>query len=708
MKGGLRLSNYSLNINEEIVMGNKYILISFITFIYIGIFSHQVFSQTNVSGYISSNTNWTAANSPYIVTGNTLLGSGFTLTIDPGVIVKFDSAISLQISGTLRAIGTNDNQITFTCNQSSPAPGNWDYILFNDAATDYNISLNAGSIMEYCVVEYAGGSQVQYNGAIRMNDAYPLINHCIVRNNSAPGIFFWTNSLVFPVPIDTLRITNCTINNNINSSINEVGGGINVGYYSYGRTTIISNNTVYGNTGERGGGINIELGAYGNGLIINNKISGNTARSWGGGISVFYGESPAHFEIANNTINDNSVTKINGWGGGIFLYSYESKGNITNNIICNNYAHDYGGGIYVFYEGDTVNINNNIIANNSASLDGGGIYFNNYYSGKYSSLSQNQIIDNTSPKTTALYDVNSGYASHIDDNTIFRNKPTGVNTSYAVYANSISSLNNNNISTGSSQANFYELWNSNVQLSNNVNAINTWWGTAIDTKIQTAIWDYFDAGALSIVNYIPYLTSPDTAAPVTPPLNVIKTDMGGGNIKLTWDANLETDVAGYKIYWGSSTGYSFANSVNVGHVTTYTLSSKAMNDTIAVTAYDSQINGMQDQLKGHESWFTNAGNPATGVNELLSQISKEYGLAQNYPNPFNPTTNISLNIPTRSFVTLKVFDLIGRDVATIISEELPAGDYTRQWNAASMPSGVYFYRLQAGAFIETKKLVLLR
>jgi hypothetical protein len=59
-------------------------------------------------------------------------------------------------------------------------------------------------------------------------------------------------------------------------------------------------------------------------------------------------------------------------------------------------------------------------------------------------------------------------------------------------------------------------------------------------------------------------------------------------------------------------------------------------------------------------------------------------------------------------VSLKVFDSIGREVATIVSEELPAGNYSRQWNAASMSSGIYFYRLQAGSFIETKKFVSLR
>lgn len=83
-------------------------------------------------------------------------------------------------------------------------------------------------------------------------------------------------------------------------------------------------------------------------------------------------------------------------------------------------------------------------------------------------------------------------------------------------------------------------------------------------------------------------------------------------------------------------------------------------------------------------------------------------LNQNYPNPFNPSTTISFNLPSRSFVSLKVFDLIGREVAAIISEYMQAGNYSRQWNASDLPSGIYFYRLQSGTFTETKKLILLK
>ncbi len=98
----------------------------------------------------------------------------------------------------------------------------------------------------------------------------------------------------------------------------------------------------------------------------------------------------------------------------------------------------------------------------------------------------------------------------------------------------------------------------------------------------------------------------------------------------------------------------------------------------------------------------------TSVERFSTDLPTHFSLDQNYPNPFNPTTTISFNLPSKSFVSLKVFDIMGREIATIVSEEMSAGSYSRQWNAANMSSGIYFYRLQACSFTETKKLILLR
>jgi hypothetical protein len=90
-------------------------------------------------------------------------------------------------------------------------------------------------------------------------------------------------------------------------------------------------------------------------------------------------------------------------------------------------------------------------------------------------------------------------------------------------------------------------------------------------------------------------------------------------------------------------------------------------------------------------------------------LPEKFALLQNYPNPFNPSTTIAFALPERSQVTLKIFNLLGKEIGTLIDNTtLPAGTYTRQWNAAKISSGIYFYRLQAGSYTETKKLILLR
>jgi hypothetical protein len=94
--------------------------------------------------------------------------------------------------------------------------------------------------------------------------------------------------------------------------------------------------------------------------------------------------------------------------------------------------------------------------------------------------------------------------------------------------------------------------------------------------------------------------------------------------------------------------------------------------------------------------------------ENETESPKEFSLFQNYPNPFNPSTNFRYSIPTQSFVIIRVYDILGNEIETLVNEERASGTYEITWYAESLPSGIYFYRIQAGSFVETKKMVLLR
>lgn len=101
-------------------------------------------------------------------------------------------------------------------------------------------------------------------------------------------------------------------------------------------------------------------------------------------------------------------------------------------------------------------------------------------------------------------------------------------------------------------------------------------------------------------------------------------------------------------------------------------------------------------------------SPITSVGQFKSQIPTHYFLQQNYPNPFNPFTTIEYFLPTQSFVTLTVFDLLGRRVAVLSSEVQPPGMKSVRFDATEIPSGIYFYRLQTAKFVQTKKMLLVR
>ena len=102
------------------------------------------------------------------------------------------------------------------------------------------------------------------------------------------------------------------------------------------------------------------------------------------------------------------------------------------------------------------------------------------------------------------------------------------------------------------------------------------------------------------------------------------------------------------------------------------------------------------------------GDTLTTSVEIENDIPKSFYLSQNYPNPFNPTTKLSWQLPVGSYLTIKVFDVLGREVATLVDEFKPAGKYDVEFNATELPSGVYFYQLNTGDFVSVKKMLLIK
>jgi hypothetical protein len=168
-------------------------------------------------------------------------------------------------------------------------------------------------------------------------------------------------------------------------------------------------------------------------------------------------------------------------------------------------------------------------------------------------------------------------------------------------------------------------------------------------------------------------------------------------------------VAGMNLFAGTSGGVYF--STNNG--TSWTPVNAGLPNTNIRSLAVSGTN-LFAGTSGVGVWRRPLSEMIVSVEPTPEEVPTQFSLSQNYPNPFNPTTTITYALSSqerdgvRLHVTLKVFDLLGRAVATLVNEPRPAGTHSVKFNAEHLPSGVYFYRLQAGAFHQTKKLVLLR
>ena len=191
-------------------------------------------------------------------------------------------------------------------------------------------------------------------------------------------------------------------------------------------------------------------------------------------------------------------------------------------------------------------------------------------------------------------------------------------------------------------------------------------------------------------------------------------DDGAYSIVQTTDGGFA--LAGYTKSFGSGSGDFYivkldSNGFTCGDITSLTSTATAPSPTI--TTPNSTVITLNPIITSPTPTVSFGGTitdicSLVGIEQDANEIPASFDLHQNYPNPFNPSTSISFNLPSRSFVSLKIFDVNGKEVTTLVNQELAAGNYSRKWDASDLTSGVYFYRLQAGSFSETKKLILLK
>ena len=284
---------------------------------------------------------------------------------------------------------------------------------------------------------------------------------------------------------------------------------------------------------------------------------------------------------------------------------------------------------------------------------------------------------------------------------------------------------------------------------------STWLANNVIVGIQVGGWDY-DISGLVRANGLPvtccdvsngsyrgniYINYTDSVAPGDHDVKIIKSTDGG----LNWSAPIRVndDPAGKEQFFtwmtiDQTTGFLytvFYDRRNYSDANTDVFLARStdggdtwINERISaspfaptsftffgdynnITAAHGRVRPIWTRLSPNQlSIWTALIDFPIGINPISSQIPKSFALQQNYPNPFNPSTKIRYDIPKQSSgeTTLKVYDQLGREVATLVNDKLNPGSYEINWDAADYASGVYYYKLVSGSFTETKKMVLLK
>ncbi|MDB4316424.1 FG-GAP-like repeat-containing protein, partial [Cyclobacteriaceae bacterium] len=283
--------------------------------------------------------------------------------------------------------------------------------------------------------------------------------------------------------------------------------------------------------------------------------------------------------------------------------------NLDNSIVYNSFFQQTNSP-------NSVVINKSIVINSAISLSSGDIQLTS----SIMAFDDSYELPESSGYMSSVYEIGIYSRKAVISNSAIYGfvLGEGVNlNTYSNYSNSItqSTFSNNSVHLEISGNNgSFDLENNNflssndlVRVSNlsnrNVTANNNYWGTTVDAEIQNLIYDSNDNLDVGTVDYTPFATALNTTAPISPPVNVIKVK-SGSDIIFSWNANLESDVAGYKLYYGSPTGYSYSTSVDVGNATSYTLIGGDFDQEYAITAYDASKDGTDDQVDGNESWFS--------------------------------------------------------------------------------------------------------
>ncbi len=582
----------------------------------------------------------------YHVIGDISVESGDSLTLQPGTTFHFDGYYQFEIYGTLLAEGTETDSIFFTTDTLSN-PDRWRVLEFRSFT-------NSGGQLAYCVIQFA------YNpngvGAVCCNtNSSPSFTNCTISDNitmNGGGVYCGSSSPTF---------TNCTISGN---SADVCGGGVGCGGSQC--TPVFTNCILSGNSaGHRGGGVYCSW--YSSPTFTNCRISGNSAGVYGGGVRCEDGFSGSFTNcvISGNTAND--------YGGGV--HCEHSSLTFTNCTITGNSA-TYWSGVYCYASSPT--FNSTIIAHGWGS---GSIYF-----------------DGSSGSQFEYCDIFDNWGVHIgfkDGNPAHGPSSIG----------ELVTTNTNDDSCDAYMNIFLDPMFVNPGEDFHLDDYSPCIGAADPTDPPPTDFEGNPRpnppGSLPDIGAYEHWR--DVPLPVE--LTTFQAFAGDRQVTLRWQTASELNNDHFVLYKRKTREEDFDRLTEIpGHGTIAEPHDYQFVDSWVQNgiAYDYQISDVD--ISGAETIhpLIISATPGRDV------VPTEYALHQNFPNPFNPVTTIRYDVKEAGLVSLKVFDLLGREVTTLTYEGHSAGVYSVTWDAAGMPSGIYLARMEAEGYSQTRKMVLLK
>jgi len=517
---------------------------------------------------------------------------------------------------------------------------------------------------------------INTSGIINLESSLPNINDNLVIIGSNPQLINIHRNSPDTFRIFTINsgkstwIKGITISNG--KVVNGQGGGIkNGGIFLELDNCNILDNSVSGinNTGQ-GGGI-FSIGTL---LIQNCSIKGNSAFQSGGTMQDGFGGgifSPSTVNISNCTFTENFATTS---GGG--LYNQAGNITITNSTFYNNYS-EYGGGLI---NDGILTLKSCTIANNTATGSGGGLH--TFYSTTLN-IENTIVADNNGPSSSPdISGTITSQGNNLIGNTTgatILGTPTGNLLNISPLLDSLSNNGGQTFTVALlSGSPAIDAANSNAPIIDQR-------GFFRDTSPDIGSFEY---GA---------------EPPIPVELTSFNASIEGKIVFLIWSTATEVNNKGFEIErsindtWGKITFIS-------GMGTTTRISNYSYTDNLpAIFPNNIFIKYRLKQIDHNGSYIY------SDVISLESDlVPDKYSLSQNYPNPFNPNTRINYSIPERSFVIIKVYNLLGKEIATLVNEEKAVGNYEVEFSADNHSSGVYFYKIQAKGFTDIKKFILMK